>query len=241
MGDNPVPQLRETSQQRGWGMFGRRAAVRRCLIAASLMLTATALTAPDGNAAGEMDQNERAVLEELNLARTRPAEYARVLEEHKRNFKGPLIAVVDGRKIKTVEGFAAVDEAIAFLKSTPPVPALSASRPLTLSARDHVRDLGPRGMTGHVGTDNSQPADRIARYGTPRTISGEGITFGPVSARSIVIQLIVDDDVPGRDHRKNVFEPAYRVAGVAIGPHKFYEYTCVINFADQVDEKNVAR
>jgi hypothetical protein len=51
----------------------------------------------------------------------------------------------------------------------------------------------------------------------------------------------VDDDVPGRDHRKNVFEPAYRVAGVAIGPHKFYEYTCVINFADQVDEKNVAR
>jgi len=241
MGDNPVPQLRETPQQRGWGMFGCRAAVRRCLIAASLMLAATALTAPDGNAAGEMDQNERAVLEELNLARTRPAEYARVLEEHKRNFKGPLIAVVDGRKIKTVEGFAAVDEAIAFLKSTPPVPALSASRPLTLSARDHVRDLGPRGMTGHVGTDNSQPADRISRYGTPKTISGEGITFGPVSARSIVIQLIVDDDVPGRDHRKNLFEPAYRVAGVAIGPHKFYEYTCVINFADQVDEKNIAR
>lgn len=241
MGDNPVPQLRETPQQEGWGMCGRRAAVRRCLIAAGLVLTATALTAPDGNAAGEMEQNERAVLEELNLARTRPAEYAGYLEEHKRNFKGPLIVVVDGRRIKTVEGVTAVDEAIAFLKSTPPVPALSASQPLTLSARDHVRDLGPRGVTGHVGADNSQPADRISRYGRPRTISGEGITFGPISARSIVIQLIVDDDVPGRDHRKNLFEPAFRVAGIAIGPHKFYAYMCVVDFADQVDEKTMAR
>jgi len=237
MKDTPAPHLREAPHPRGWGVFRRPAAGRRSRIAASFMLTALVLAAPDGNATGEMAQNEQAVLEELNLARTRPAEYARYLEEHKRNFKGPLIAVVDGRKIKTVEGFAAVDEAIAFLKSTPPVPPLSASRALTLSARDHAKDLGPRGMTGHVGADNSQPADRIARYGTPRTISGEGITFGPVSARSIVIQLIVDDDVPGRDHRKNVFEPAYRVAGIAIGPHKFYEVMCVINFADQVDEK----
>jgi len=241
MADKPLLQLRETPQHMLGGMRGRRGAVRRCLIAAGLMLSAIAFAAPDGNAAGEMDPKERAVLEELNLARTRPAEYARYLDEHKRNFKGPLIAVVDGRKIKTVEGFAAVDEAIAFLKNTAPVPTLSDSRPLTLSARDHAKDLGPRGMTGHIGTDSSQPSDRIARYGAPRTISGEGITFGPISARSIVIQLIVDDDVPGRDHRKNVFEPAYRVAGVAIGPHKFYEYTCVINFADQVDEKNVAR
>jgi len=235
MADTPMLQLRETPQPRLWGMLGHRGAVRRCLIAAGLMVTGIVFAAPDGNAAGEMDQNELAVLEELNLARTRPAEYVRYLEEHKRNFKGPLIAVVDGRRIKPVEGFAAVDEAIAFLKSTAPVSALSASRPLSLSARDHARDLGPRGMTGHVGSDNSRPADRIARYGTPRTISGEGITFGPISARSIVIQLIVDDDVPSRDHRKNVFEPAYRVAGIAIGPHKFYEYTCVINFADQVD------
>jgi hypothetical protein len=131
MGENPVPQFRETAQQRGWGRLDRRTAVRRCLVSAGLMLMATVLAAPDGNATGEMDQNERAVLEELNLARTRPAEYAGYLEEHKRNFKGPLIVVVDGRRIKTVEGITAVDEAIAFLKRTPPVPALSASRPLT--------------------------------------------------------------------------------------------------------------
>lgn len=188
-----------------------------------------------------MDQNEKAVLEELNLARTRPSEYATYVEEHKKSFKGPLVVVVDGRRMRTLEGIKAVDEAIDFLKKADPVPALSASRSLTLSARDHVKDLGPRGMTGHAGTDKSQPLDRISRYGTPKTASGEAITFGPANARSIVIQLIVDDGVAGRDHRKNVFEPDYRVAGIAIGPHTLHEHMCVIDFADQVDEKSVAQ
>ncbi len=49
-------------------------------------MTAMSIAAPDGNAAGEMVQTQRAVLEELNLARTRPADYVRYLDEHKRRF-----------------------------------------------------------------------------------------------------------------------------------------------------------
>ena len=219
-------------------MFRRGAGVGSCLVAVCLFSTGLANAALGEPSTGDMDQNETAVLEELNLARTRPAEFANYVEEHKRNFKGYFFVVLDGRKTtRTFEGLKAVDEAIAFLKKAEPVPALSPSRPLTLSARDHVKDLGPRGMTGHVGADTSQPADRISRYGTPKTLSGEGITFGPVSARSIVIQLIVDDGVAGRDHRKNVFNPDFRVAGIAIGPHKTYELMCVIDFADQIVEK----
>jgi uncharacterized protein YkwD len=206
------------------------------------MSAGTILAASDEKSTGDMDRDEKAVLEELNLARTRPSEYANYVEEHKRSFRGYFVVVIDGRKTtRTLEGIKAVDEAIAFLKSVDRVPALSASRPLTLSARDHVKDIGPRGMTGHAGSNKSQPADRISRYGRPKTATGEGITFGPVTARSIVIQLIVDDGVAGRDHRKDVFDPAYRVAGIAIGPHKTYELMCVINFADQMDEKNVAQ
>jgi uncharacterized protein YkwD len=219
-------------------MFRRSASAWNCLVAACLLSTVLANQASGQQSTGGMDQNEAAVLEELNLARTKPSEYANYVEDHKRNFKGYFFVVVDGRKTtRTFEGLKVVDEAIAFLKKAEPVPALSASRPLTLSARDHVKDIGPRGMTGHVGTDKSQPADRISRYGTPKTMSGEGITFGPVSARSIVIQLIVDDGVAGRDHRKTVFDPDYRVAGIAIGPHMTYELICVIDFADQIVEK----
>jgi uncharacterized protein YkwD len=197
------------------------------------MAMAAVCAAADEQSSGDMDQNERAVLEELNLARTRPSEYASYVEDHKRNFKGPLVVVIDGRKpTRTLEGITAVDEAIAFLKRVNPAAALSPSRPLTLSARDHAKDIGPRGMTGHAGSDGSQPADRIGRYARPRTISGELITFGSVTARSIVVQLIVDDGVAGRDHRRNLFDPAFRLAGIAIGPHRTYEQVCVVDLAD---------
>lgn len=210
----------------------RSRAVRFCLMAAGLVSAATVFAASDDRSAGGMSQNERGVLEELNLARTRPSEYASYVEEHKRNFKGYFVVVVDGRKAKVSEGIQAVDEAIEFLKSAVPVPALSDSGALTLSARDHVKDLGPRGMTGHVGTDGSQPVDRIRRYAAPRTVSGEIISFGPVSPRSIVIQLIVDDGVPGRDHRKSIFDADFRYAGIAIGPHQNRDYMCVVDMTD---------
>lgn len=238
MVDSPLREFREGLPRRRRCMFLRSAKVGTYLIAAGLILTATVCAAQGEKSTGDMDQDERAVLGELNLARTRPSEYAQYVEEHKRNFRGPLFVLIDGRKTtRTVEGFKAVDEAIALLQSTTPVPALSASRSLTLAARDHVKDIGPRAMTGHAGADGSQPIDRIRRYGTPRTASGEVITFGSVSARSIVVQLIVDDGVPGRDHRKNIFEPDFRVAGIAIGPHRTYEQVCVIDFADQMNEK----
>jgi uncharacterized protein YkwD len=210
---------------------------RGCLIAVLLVALASSVSAADGRSAGEMDRNEMAVLEELNLARTNPSEYARYLADHKRDYRGYYVVVIGGRRFRTTEGLSAVDEAIAFLQMASPLPPLSASRPLTLAARDHANDLGPKGLTGHVGTDGSQPIDRIRRYGTPRTAAGECISYAPLDPRALVIRLLVDDGVPGREHRKDIFNPDYRVAGIAIGRHKIDEYICVIDFADQMQEK----
>ena len=220
-----------------------RAGMRRALLHLGTALAAgwaaIALGAPPTpKAATEpYGPREKAVLDELNIARTQPQKCATFVEEFKRGFKNDKSYVRHGVNMITKEGVAAVDEAIAFLKKQNPIGAMTISRGLSLAARDHVNDIGPKGITGHGGSDKSQPADRMNRHGKFRRTAGENISFGPDEARQIVMQLIVDDGVPGRGHRTNIFKADYRTVGIAIGPHKTFRNMCVMDFADQFRDK----
>ncbi len=184
----------------------------------------------------DTDATTQALVEEMNLARTNPTGYVMYLEEHKRNFQGALRVWVNGRRFRLVEGLSAVHEAIAFLKKAQPVATLKPSRALALSARDLAIDLGARGKDGHIGADGSTYLQRVLRYGQPSSV-GEAISFGHNTVRGVVIQLIVDDGIPDRGHRLTLFDPTYRLAGAGIAPHTVYEYVCVIDFTDEIQQK----
>lgn len=180
---------------------------------------------------------ENGVFEELNLARTNPQTYVKILQNYRSQFQGRLVKRPGKIDLMTVEGTAAVDEAIRELKQRKPMREFRISRGMSLAAKDHVKDTGPKGSTGHSGTDGSKPFDRMNRHGKWLRSAGENISYGNDEARAVIIQLIVDDAVAGRGHRKNIYNPSFEVVGIACGPHKVYGTMCVQTFAGDYQEK----
>lgn len=180
---------------------------------------------------------ERAVLAEINFARADPRAYAERLRSYRGYFRGRIVRYPGNPNgLITVEGVAAVDEAIAFLMKQPPRGPIAHSDLLALAAGDHVREQGPRGKTGHESADGKRAGNRVARRGGG-TYVAETITYGPPSGVEVVRQLIVDDGVSNRGHRRTVFAAELRYAGVGCGPHKIYKVMCVANFGRTADGK----
>jgi uncharacterized protein YkwD len=180
---------------------------------------------------------ENAVVYEINMARTAPGEYSSLLEQYKKYYDKKVLRLPGGTPILTKEGVGALVEAIRFLRFIQPLPPLTPSKGMSLGARDHVTDQGSSGSSQHKGRDGSQPWDRVDRYGTWEKSIGENIAYGTDKARNIVIGLMIDDGVPGRGHRTNIFNPDFRVIGVACGHHATYGTVCVIILAGGYKEK----
>jgi len=181
---------------------------------------------------------EKAVVNEMNLARSSPKEYLSLLEQFRKVYDGKLLKLPGQTPILTKEGTSAVAEAIRSLHSRTPVSPLSPSKGMSLGAKDHIRDLRTSGASQHKGSDGSQAWERVNRYGTWQKIIGENISFGHNKARNIVMVLLIDDGVPNRGHRKNILNPDFRVVGVACGDHPTYRTICVITFAGAYKEKD---
>ena len=187
-----------------------------------IRLLTLAVIAPLAAHASELSEQ---VIAEINLARTAPQQYAQIVASQGAAYGGS-------------EGGKALAEAVRFLEKARPLPALTPSNGMSSSALSHVLEMGPTGGRGHKSANGSQPWDRMARFGKYIGQAGENIDYGNHGARGIVIRLIVDDGVRGRGHRKNIFNPGFRVAGAASGFHATYGSMCVIDFAGGFVEGN---
>jgi uncharacterized protein YkwD len=180
---------------------------------------------------GAAQVTRAAVIAELNYARQHPQAYANLIQQWAGHFQGPMLMLPGTTAVTTNEGVPAVLEAVRVLRATRPMGPLAESPALDRAADDLVRDEGPRGGRGHVGSDGSQPWTRMQRYTKSLTGYGEANAYGPTDARSIVIGLLVDDGVPTRGHRQILLTPGFTYAGVSYGRHATYNAMCVIDLA----------
>jgi len=173
---------------------------------------------------------EREVLAALNEARTNPRGAAVWLDQLAGYFSGtrmrrPWWPIT----LQSTEGVTAVREAAAALRAQAPVAALSMNASLVNAARDHANDQARTGATGHTSSDGSTTITRVNRYATWQVSIAENIDYQPmVRGRDVIESLLVDDGVPDRGHRRNIFQSSARLVGIACGPHPKYEAMCVI-------------
>ena len=185
---------------------------------------------------------EQEIIQEMNRVRRNPGAYADELVELKQYYNGNELKLPGKEPITTSEGVRAVNDAIEFLRSTNPLPPLTASLGMSLAAKDHVQDQGAAGQTGHTGTDGSTPDQRISRYGTAQTSVAESIAYGNATAEDVVRSLIIDDGLESRGHRRMVFNPDFKFTGVACGEHTRLESMCTITYAREfTDNENLAQ
>ena len=169
--------------------------------------------------AARADTFEDEVLAELNFARANPTKYARELQRHDAAYDR------DDRYADP----EAVEDAVDFLMRQPPLPPLRREAQVAAAAAAHADAQGPRGGLGHGAPGGL--GRRLQSRGVWAGLAAESISYGQSTPRDVVRQLVVDSGVPNRAHRRDVFSPAYQVAGVGCGRHTAYGAMCVIDFA----------
>ena len=153
-------------------------------------------------------------------------------------FKNKIYHIPGEEPIQTYEGDEAVHEAIQFLKTQKPVQELILSTELHQACKDHVEDIGPKGITTHEGSDGKNLSDRIEKYCEWDGAIAENLEFGLKTPENIMINLLINDGVQQRFQRSNLFHPELRYIGIACGPHKIYNICTVIGYARGLREFN---
>lgn len=180
---------------------------------------------------------EREMIYEINHVRSHPASYIQYLQpmlkeavDKLKNFgKGEKnysltfsSSTKNGVEIKTVDTtwhYTNVEEVNALttlineLSKLKPLPILQPDSGIYNAAKKHADDQNKHEWRlMHTGSDGSAPWDRIITFAPTMSFGNENIAANSkrtATPRDIVLQLLIDDGIPGYGHRYNLLNPSW--------------------------------
>ncbi len=141
---------------------------------------------------------ERELAADVNDLRANPGEWA----EYLKSFKS---------------GRTKYRRQLAFLKGKKALPPLKLSKGLCLAAKELMNDHGPRGLSGHVGTDGTTFFARIGKYGMWDGKVAGNLYYGYRDADRLMIGILTEGGSTGWDQRNHIFSADFKVMGIACG------------------------
>lgn len=92
-------------------------------------------------------------------------------------------------------------------------------------SEDFAEEAGKKGWVGHRKVDQ-----RFEKYASEVEVTAENLQYGFDNPLDIVMDLLIDVDIPNLGHRKNILDPKFSIVGIAINKHKDYEFMTVMSF-----------
>jgi hypothetical protein len=152
-----------------------------------------------------LTDEEKEVVRYINLARLYPKKFAVLeIESHKDDYSNSQVSYVNSL--------------LSTLKNKKAVDALIFDESMYQLAKCFAIESGQSGYVGH------------GRKSCKKGYDAECCSYGFNTGREIVIQLIVDADVPSLGHRKICLDNSMYSIGVNIQPHAKYVHCCVLDF-----------
>lgn len=180
---------------------------------------------------------EEEIFKQQNEVRKNPESYIEKLENSLNSYQNNILSREDEIPIPTYEGVEAVKDAINFLKNQRPVPELIYSKEISLSCKDLINDIGPKGLVTHEGTEIKNIYNRLEKYCDWDGAIAENLDFGFKIPENIIMNMIIDDGDENRYQRQNLFYPDFKYVGIGVGPHRDYGVCVVIEYAYNIREK----
>ena len=180
---------------------------------------------------------ENEILEEINFARTKPAEYAKMLEGMKQYYDGNTFKLPERISSRTIEGIKSLNEAIEVLKVLKPLEPVAINCSAVRASRDQLGDLQKSGAFTHFGSDGSSPQERLKKYLSGTFYSSENLSRNTKTVRDIIRIMILDDGLPSRQHRKNLLDSRFKFVGISNGDDINKLNVSVIVFSDSSADK----